>query len=209
MTSTVDALDTTTGLALDPGAQDLLFREARTANAYTDEPIDDDALRAVFDLVRWGPTSMNVQPLRILLLRSDDARARLVPHMAGANRDKVTSAPVAMVLAADHGFVDLMPTLFPVMPEEAARAYYADDGLRAHTADYNAAIQVAYLILGFRAAGLAAGPMAGFDRDGVDAEFFPDGAMRTSLVMTAGVPDPSGTFGRLPRLEFDDVVTSL
>jgi 3-hydroxypropanoate dehydrogenase len=193
-------------LALAPAAQALLFRDARTANAYSDEPVDDAVLKAVFDLVRWAPTSMNCQPLRILALRSAASRSRLLPHMAEGNRDKVTDAPLVLLLAADHSFTTYMPQLFPYLDDPDA--VFGDPGFRGATADYNAAMQVAYLILGVRAAGLGAGPMAGFDRAGVDAEFFPDGRLRASLVMTLGVPDPEATRPRLPRLDYDAVVTT-
>jgi 3-hydroxypropanoate dehydrogenase len=193
-------------LALDPAAQNLLFREARTAAAFTDEPVGDEVLRAVHDLVRAAPTSMNCSPLRVLALRSEGARARLLPHLAEGNREKTAAAPLVLLLAADHAFTEHMPTLFPFVD---AGEYFGDPAVRAATADYNTALQVAYLILGLRAAGLGVGPMAGFDREAVDAEFFPDGRLHSSLVLIAGRPAGESPYPRLPRLDFDQVVTSL
>ncbi|GAA2899850.1 malonic semialdehyde reductase [Pseudonocardia halophobica] len=201
MTSTL-----TETLVLEPAAQDLLFRDARTVAAFTDEPVGDDLLHAVYDLVRAAPTSMNCCPLRVLALRSESARARLLLHMAEGNREKTAAAPLVLVLAADHAFTEHMPTLFPFVD---ADAYFADPALRAGTAEYNAALQAGYLILGLRAAGLGVGPMAGFDREGVDAEFFPEGRLHTALVLIAGRPAGESPYPRLPRPDFDQVVTSL
>ncbi|MCE0763774.1 malonic semialdehyde reductase [Pseudonocardia kujensis] len=201
MTSTLND-----ALVLDPAAQGLLFRDARTAAAFTNEPVGDEVLRAVHDLVRAAPTSMNCSPLRVFALRSGSARARLLPHMAEGNRDKTAAAPLVLLLAADHAFTAHMPTLFPFVD---ADAYFADPAMRAATAEYNTALQVAYLILGLRAAGLGVGPMAGFDREGVDAEFFPEGRLRASLVLIAGRPAGESPYPRLPRPDFDQVVAFL
>jgi 3-hydroxypropanoate dehydrogenase len=193
-------------LVLDPEAQALLFREARTVAAFTDEPVGDEVLRTVHDLVQYGPTSMNCSPLRVLALRTDEAKARLLPHMAEGNRAKTAAAPLVLVLAADHRFTEHMPRLFPFVDADQV---FADPAVRGATAEYNAALQAAYLIIGLRAAGLGVGPMAGFDRAGVDAEFFPGGRLHASLVMIVGRPTGDAAYPRLPRLAFDEVVTSL
>lgn len=148
-------------LQLDSAAQDLLFRQARSANAFTDEPVTDEQLRAIYDLVKWAPTSMNNQPLRIVVLRSEEAKARLLPHLAEGNRAKTASAPAVALLAADVDFHDELPRLFPHFP--GARDLFSDEAARAGAAELNASLQVGYTILGIRAAGLAAGPMTGFD----------------------------------------------
>ncbi|HWE92072.1 MAG TPA: malonic semialdehyde reductase [Pseudonocardiaceae bacterium] len=194
-------------LALDQHAQDLLFREARTANKFSDEPVTDDQIRAIYDLVKYGPTSMNQQPLRVVLVQSPDARGRLVAHMAEGNQPKTASAPLVAVLAADLDFHDELPKVFPHFP--GARDLFAgDEDVREYNARLNATLQVAYLILGIRAAGLAAGPMTGFDRDAVDKEFFPDGRHRSLVVLNIGKPAAEGAwFDRLPRLDYDEVVT--
>lgn len=194
-------------LALDPYAQDLLFRTARTANTFTDEPVSDEQIRAIYDLVKYGPTALNTQPLRIVALRTPQARARLVPHMFPGNRDKTATAPLVVILAADTDFHDELPRLVPFRPD--AREGFLDDARREWAARFNATLQIGYFIVGVRAAGLAAGPMGGFDPAGVDAEFFPDGAHRSLLVVNIGNPGPDAWFDRLPRLEHDEVVTVL
>jgi 3-hydroxypropanoate dehydrogenase len=169
-------------LVLDPEAQALLFREARTVAAFTDEPVGDEVLRTVHDLVQYGPTSMNCSPLRVLALRTDEAKARLLPHMAEGNRAKTAAAPLVLVLAADHRFTEHMPRLFPFVDADQV---FADPAVRGATAEYNAA------------------------RAGVDAEFFPGGRLHASLVMIVGRPTGDAAYPRLPRLAFDEVVTSL
>ncbi|WP_089153938.1 malonic semialdehyde reductase [Micromonospora sp. NBS 11-29] len=203
MTSTTEEL-----LALDRAAQDLLFRAARTANAFTDEPVDDAQVRAVHDLIRYGPTAMNAQPLRVLLLRSPEARARLLPYVSAGNRDKTATAPLTAVLAADVDWHDRLPELFP--HRAGARDWFAGDPAgREVQARFNAALQIGYLVIGVRAAGLAAGPMAGFDPAGVEREFFPDGRHRALLLMNIGRPAVDAWRERLPRLPYEDVVTEL
>ncbi|QFU89780.1 malonic semialdehyde reductase [Amycolatopsis sp. YIM 10] len=197
----------TVPLELEPRAQDLLFREARTANSFTGEPVTDGQLRAIYDLLRWAPTSANTQPLRIVAIRGEDAKARLMPLLDERNRAKTESAPITLLLAADREFDEHLPRLMPYAPE--ARAMFADPRLRATAADYNATLQAGYTILAVRAAGLAAGPMLGFDHAGVDAEFFPDGRHHAVLVMNVGKPGPGAWYDRLPRLEYDEVVSVL
>ncbi|MGW5081411.1 malonic semialdehyde reductase [Micromonospora echinospora] len=195
-------------IALDRAAQDLLFRAARTANAFTDEPVGDEQVRAVHDLVRYGPTAMNAQPLRVLLLRSAAARARLLPYVSAGNRDKTAAAPLTAVLAADVNWHDRLPELFPHRP--GARDWFTGDPAgREAQARFNAALQIGYLLVGVRAAGLAAGPMAGFDTAGVEREFFPDGQHRVLLLMNIGRPAPDAWRERLPRLPYEEVVSTL
>ncbi|MGW4152460.1 malonic semialdehyde reductase [Micromonospora chersina] len=195
-------------LALDRAAQDLLFRAARTANAFTDEPVDEEQVQAIHDLVRHGPTAMNAQPLRVLLLRSAAARARLLPYLSSGNRDKTASAPLTAVLAADVDWHDRLPELFPHRP--GARDWFTGDPAgREAQARFNAALQIGYLLVGVRAAGLAAGPMAGFDAAGVEREFFPDGRHRVLLLMNIGRPAPDAWRERLPRLDYAEVVDTL
>ncbi len=194
-------------LELDRPAQDLLFRQARTANTFTDEPVTDEQMRAIYDLVKWAPTSMNNQPLRVLLLRSPDARGRLVEHMGGGNKAKTSTAPLVAILAADNDFHDELPRLFPHFP--GARDVFLDDDARETSARLNTSLQIGYFILGVRAAGLSAGPMTGFDAAAVDREFFPDGAHRALVVVNIGHPGEQPWMDRLPRLGYDDVVTSI
>lgn len=195
-------------LALDPAAQDLLFRAARTANTFTAEPVTDAQVQAVHELVRQAPTAYNGQPLRIVLLRSAQARARLLPHLNSRNRAKTATAPLTAILAADTAFHAHLPRLYPHRPEVPGRLA-ADPAGREAQARLNTAIQIGYLIVGVRAAGLAAGPMAGFDPAGVDAEFFPDGRLRAVLILNLGRPGPDAWTDRLPRLDHDDVIQTL
>ncbi len=195
-------------LEISPEAADLLFREARTANSFSDEPVTDEQVRAIFELVKWGPTAMNNQPLRVVLVRSPEARGRLVEHMGGNNKPKTSTAPLVAILAADDDFHDELPTVFPIFPG-AREMLAADDDSRRSTADLNAALQAAYFIIGVRAAGLAAGPMTGFDADGVTREFFPDGKHRAFMVVNIGRPGTDAWFDRLPRLGYDEVVTAV
>ncbi|MFG3555336.1 malonic semialdehyde reductase [Micromonospora sp. NPDC047557] len=194
-------------LVLDRAAQDMLFRAARTANTFTDEPVTDAQVAAIHDLIRYGPTAYNGQPLRVLLLRSPQARARLLPYVSSSNRAKTASAPLAAVLAADVDFHERLPELYPHRPQ--ARDWLADRAARAEQARFNATLQIGYLLVGVRAAGLAAGPMAGFDAAGVTREFFPDGRHEALLLLNVGHPGPDAWRERLPRLPTADVIHTL
>ena len=197
-------------LALSKDAQDLLFRSARTANTFTDEPVTEEQLRAIYELVKFGPTAMNNQPLRVTVVRSSEARERLVRHMAGANGPKTSTAPLALILTADSDFHEHFPTTFPVAPD--ARENFSGMPLEAREsmALQNAFLQVAYLIIGVRAAGLAAGPMTGFDAEGIRKEFFgEDSSQKPIVVMNVGKPGPDAWFDRLPRLEYEQAVTEI
>ncbi|MGW0827811.1 malonic semialdehyde reductase [Streptomyces sp. NPDC002845] len=193
-------------LALDSAAQDLLFREARTANTFTDEPVTDEQIQAIYDLVKYGPTSMNQSPLRITLVRSPEARERLVQHMAEGNQAKTAAAPLAAILSADNEFHEELPHLFPHFPQ--AKDYFGDRPVRENSAALNAALQAAYFIIGVRAAGLAAGPMNGLDPAGLQKEFLDDDHTPL-MVINIGKPGPDAWFPRSPRLEFDQVVTTV
>lgn len=195
-------------LSLSPDAQDLLFRQARTANTFTDEPVSDEQVRAIYDLAKWAPTSMNNQPLRIVLVRSPSARDRLVQTLAGGNKAKTAAAPLVAILAADHAFHENFPKTFPHFPG-ARDMFAASDALRAQTADLNGTLQVAYFILAVRAAGLAAGPMTGYDTDALNNEFFADGQHKVLAVVNIGRPGPDAWMDRLPRLDFDEVVSTI
>jgi len=192
-------------LALSDEAQDLLFRSARTANAFTDEPVSDAQIRAIYDLIKWAPTSMNLQSLRVVLVRSDEARGKLVGHMSDGNKAKTQTAPVVAILAADVNFHDELERTFPHFPG-ARNMFAADDAAREATAKFNGALQVGYFIVGVRAAGLAAGPMTGFDAERINADFFPDGEHKVLAVVNIGQPAAGAWMDRLPRLDYDDVV---
>lgn len=191
--------------ALNAAGRALLFSDARTSNTFDSTPISDAQLQEIWELARWAPTSANTQPLRVLYVRTGEGRERLVRHMGDGNKDKTRSAPAVAVLARDPRFYDHLPTVLPIRP--GMRDQFAGDPQRADvTGTYNAALQAGYFLLAVRAVGLAAGPMAGFDAAGVDAEFFPDGRFASTLVVNIGHPGPGAWFPRLPRLAHQDVL---
>ena len=193
-----------TALALSPDAQDLLFRDARTANTFTDEPVTDEQVAAIYDLVKYGPTAMNTQPLRIVLVRQGEARDRLLKVMADGNRDKTADAPLVAILAADTDFHENLPRTFPHFP--GAKDVFADPAAREQAARFNATLQIGYFLVGVRAAGLAAGPMGGFDAEALDAEFFGGTSLKSLLVVNLGHAGENAWFDRLPRLDRAEVV---
>ncbi len=184
---------------------DVLFREARSANTFSDEPVSAEQVREVFELVKLGPTMMNIQPMRLLLLEKGEARDRLVPHMMEGNRAKAENAPVVAVVAADVDFHTRFADHFPHSPAAGDR-FTDQPEVRADIARYNTALQTGYFIVGIRAAGLAAGPVGGFDAAGIDTEFFADTSWRTQLVINIGLPGEDAWFDRLPRISADDAV---
>lgn len=150
-------------LVLDPTAQDLLFREARTANTFTDEPVTEEQVQAIYDLIKYAPTAFNQSPLRVVLVRSPEARERLVQHMAEGNQAKTSTAPLVAILAADNEFHEELPALFPHFPQ-AKDVFFSERAAREQAAGLNASLQAGYFILGIRAAGLAMRPDDRFRR---------------------------------------------
>ncbi|GHH40325.1 malonic semialdehyde reductase [Streptomyces candidus] len=194
-------------LVLDPAAQDLLFREARTANTFSDEPVTEEQVRAIYDLVKYGPTAFNQSPLRITLVRSPEARERLVGLMAEGNRPKTATAPLVAILSADNEFHEELPALFPHFPQ-AKDAFFAERPVREQAALVNGTLQAGYFLIGVRAAGLAAGPMTGFDFAGVQKEFLDDDHTPL-MVVNIGKPGENPWFPRSPRLAHDEVITTV
>jgi nitroreductase len=194
-------------LVLDPTAQDLLFREARTANTFTDEPVTDEQVQAIYDLVKYGPTAFNQSPLRITLVRSPEARERLVQHLAEGNQAKTAAAPLVAILSADNEFHEELPALLPHFPA-AKDLFFSERPVREGSAAMNAALQAAYFIIGVRAAGLAAGPMTGADLAGVQKEFLDDDHTPL-MIVNIGKPGEDAWFPRSPRLEADQVITTV
>jgi 3-hydroxypropanoate dehydrogenase len=196
-------------LAVSDDVADLLFRQARTVNAFTDADVPDAAVRAAYDLVRWGPTAMNASPLRLLLVRTPEARARLATHMAEGNRDRVLAAPLTIVVATDTDFHHHLGTLAPHVMG-AAENFERNTEARVGVARQSGLIQVGYLITGLRAAGLHVGPMSGFDAAGVDGELFADSGWRSLLVLNVGQPAAeNATRPRGLRLAYTDVARSV
>jgi 3-hydroxypropanoate dehydrogenase len=185
-----------------------MFTAARTAKAFSDEPVSDTQLREITELVRWPPTMANSNPLRIAFLRSPEARERLIPSLTEANRPKTASAPVAAILAIDLDFHEHIPRLYPVGAHLRGR-FHADAESRERSATFNGAMQAGYFVLAVRAVGLAAGPMLGFDAGAVDVEFFSGRPWKSILVVNLGKPGERPWRERLPRLEHDEYVEYL
>ncbi|MBV9784420.1 MAG: malonic semialdehyde reductase [Acidisphaera sp.] len=189
-------------MAIEDGALDALFREARTHYKWRDEPVSDDELRALYDLLRLGPTSANSSPARFIFVRSPEGKERLRPALSAGNLDKTMSAPVTAIVAYDPRFYDNLPRLFP---HADARSWFSgNEALAEETAFRNGTLQGAYLILAARALGLDCGPMSGFDKAKVDAAFSADFGWKTNFLVNIGHGDPEGQQPRAPRLSFDE-----
>ncbi len=179
-----------------------LFEGARTHNAWLSRKVSADTLRDLYDRLRWAPTSANSNPGRFIFLRSPAAKLRLKVHLSPQNVDKTMSAPVCVIVAADAQFFDRMPLLSPQRDFKAI--FEGAPDLAAETATRNAILQGAYLILAARSLGLDCGPMSGFDRKAVDAEFCLDGRWQSNFLVNLGYGDESKLWPRNPRLAFDD-----
>ena len=181
----------------------LLFTNARSYNGYTDAPVSDDDLRAVYDLMKWGPTSVNMQPARIVWCRSAEAKEKLAALAGGANPDKIRKAPVVAILGMDMEFYEKLPKIFP--PADARAWFVGNQKMIDDGAFRNSSMQGGYLIMAARALGFDTGPMSGFDNAAVDAAFFAGTPIRSNFIATLGHGDPATIFGRLPRLPFEEV----
>ena len=188
-------------------ALDLLLRKARSYSDYKPEPVSDDTLRALYDLMKWGPTTANSQPQRILFIRSAAAKERLKPALSSSNVKKTMGAPVVALLAYDIRFYEHLPRLYS---NPQARSWYetTPEAIRT-TALRNSSLQGAYFIIAARALGLDCGPMSGFDNAKVDAEFFRDGRFKSNFLCNVGHGDPSKVLAKLPRLAFEEACTLL
>ena len=187
-------------------AQDLIFRKARTHNVWLNKPVSEATLRQLYELMKWGPTSANGSPARIVFLHTPAAKERLKPALSPTNVDKTMQAPVTAIIAHDLKFYDKLPQLFPHAP---ARDWFAGSSALAEaTAFRNGSLQGAYFIVAARSLGLDCGPMSGFDNAKVDTEFFadpklfPGGEVKSNFLCNLGYGDPSKLFPRSPRLEF-------
>ena len=196
------------GGKLDDAALDTLFRKARTQNGWLPTPVSDAELRAIYDVMKWGPTSANCCPARLLFLRTPEAKARLLPALSPGNVDKTKAAPVTAIIGYDTRFYELMVKLFPHRPDMADN-FKNNPTLAQITAFRNGTLQGAYFMLAARAVGLDIGGMSGFDNAKVDAEFFPDGRVKSNFLCNVGHGDPSKVLPRLPRLDFEEACTLL
>jgi 3-hydroxypropanoate dehydrogenase len=203
--------------ALNAEALDQLFRQARTHNGWLDKPVGDDLLREIYELMKWGPTSANGSPARILFLRTPEARQRLLPALSAGNVEKTMTAPVTAIVGYDARFYDHLPRLFP--HADARSWFVGTPELAEVTARRNSSLQGAYLMLAARSLGLDCGPMSGFDQTKVDREFFPraddmpddfqqeyfpGSHVKTNFICNLGYGDPAKLFARNPRLDFDE-----
>jgi 3-hydroxypropanoate dehydrogenase len=189
--------------ALNSEALDILFGQARTHSSWLSQPVSDDLLHQIYELMKWGPTSANTWPTRIVYLRTPEAKERLRPALMPLNVDKTMQAPVTAILAYDLKFFDKLPKLFPHNPGMKDRFANAPE-LSQVNAFRNGSIQGGYFILAARAVGLDCGPMSGFDNAKVDAEFFPNSSVRSNFLCNLGYGDQSKLPPRNPRLDFDE-----
>lgn len=182
---------------------DLILRQARTHNGFLPKPVSDVSLQAVYDLMRAGPTSANCSPARILFLRSKQAKDRLAPALSAGNLQKTMEAPVTAVIGYDLKFYEKLPQLFPHNLE--ARTWFeGKPEVIQTTAFRNSSLQGAYFIIAARALGLDCGAMSGFDNAKVDAEFWPDGTVKSNFLCNLGYGDATKLFARSPRMSFDE-----
>lgn len=190
------------GTPLDAAALAQLFSAARTFRHWTPRPVGTERLRALYELLKWGPTSSNTLPGRFVFVVSPEAKARLKPALASGNVDKTMAAPATAIVAYDSKFYELLAKLNP--RSRLGEVFAKDPAIAAENAFRNGTLQGAYLILAARALGLDCGPMSGFDKARLDAEFFPDGRWRSNFLVNLGYGDPASLHPREPRLSFDE-----
>jgi 3-hydroxypropanoate dehydrogenase len=188
--------------SLDAASLDRLFREARTLSKWSAKQVSDEDLRALYDLLKMGPTSANCSPARFAFLRNPWSKDRLKPALSAGNLEKTMSAPVTVIVAHDPHFYDNLPRLFP--HADAKVWFTSNPGLAEQTAFRNGSLQGAYLIMAARSLGIDAGPMSGFDNDKVDDEFFADRGWKSNFLINLGYGEPGTAHDRLPRLSFDE-----
>jgi 3-hydroxypropanoate dehydrogenase len=193
--------------SIDSASLAQIFTEARTHNVFLDKPVSNELLRKAVELAKMGPTSANQSPMRVLFVRSPAAKERLRPALAPGNLAKTMSAPVVAITAYDEEFYEHLPFL---MPHVDAKSWFSGDRVKAaRSAFQNGTLQVAYLLIALRAVGLDTGPMTGFDNAKVDAEFFPDGHVKSNVLINIGYGDAEKLFPRNPRFSFDQMAKIL
>jgi 3-hydroxypropanoate dehydrogenase len=179
-----------------------LFTDARTQNGYKPEPVSDDTLRQLYDLMKFGPTAANSTPARLIFVRSPEGKDKLLGCVSAGNVNKVREAPVTVIVGMDLNFHDQLPKLFPHVD---ARAWFVNDAAkRAESAMRNSSLQGGYMIMAARALGLDCGPMSGFDHAKIDAAFWAGTAVKTNFICALGRGDPGKVFVRNPRLSFEE-----
>jgi 3-hydroxypropanoate dehydrogenase len=180
---------------------DQLFTHARTQNGYLDQAVPDSTVLALYELLKWGPTSANSSPARFVFVRTADAKARLAACVSPANQPKVMSAPVTAIVGMDMAFYEQLPQLFP--HTDARSWFVGNTALIESTAMRNSSLQGAYLMMAARALGLGCGPMSGMDTSKVDAAFWAGTTVKTNFICTLGHGDPAKVLPRSPRLSFE------
>ncbi len=188
---------------LDENARDLLFREARTYNAWEQRPVEAALLREIYDLAKMGPTSANCSPLRVIFVTSPEAKESLKPALSGGNLDKTMSAPTTAIFAHDLEFYEKLPELFP--HTDAKSWFTGNEQMIQDTAFRNGTLQAAYFMLAARGLGVDCGPMSGFDNAKVDAAFFAGTQIKSNFLCNLGFGTTENLFPRLKRLSFDEV----
>jgi 3-hydroxypropanoate dehydrogenase len=183
---------------------DIIFRTARTQNAWTDQPVTDDEIRAVYDLMKWGPTSANMSPARFVVVRSKEAKEKLKPALSEGNLAKTMAAPACVLIAYDIEFYEHLPKLFPHQLEAKTWFNWSAEWATTH-AVRNGTLQGAYFMIAARALGLDCGPMSGFDAAKVEEAFFPEKNFKVNFLCNIGHGDPKAVFERSPRFTFDEV----
>ncbi len=185
-------------------AQDQILLGAQSANRFLDKDVSDTLLKQLYDLMKWGPTSMNCQSTHLLFIKGSQSKQRLQASLLPGNQAKTLAAPVTVIVASDLGFYHHMPEQFPVMPN-AKQMFEGNEALRLSTAFRNSSLQGAYLIMAARMLGLSCGPMSGFDNALLDSEFFPDGRYQSNFLINLGYGDDEANHPRGPRLSFDQI----
>jgi len=180
-----------------------LFTDARSHHAWLPQPVSDDLLRSLYDLTKWGPTSVNASPMRILFVKSNEEKEKLYPALGGSNVEQVKAAPVTAIVAFDEKFYDHLPKLFPAF--DAKSMFAGNKPLSESTAFRNSSLQGAYLMLAARALGLDVGPMSGFDNAKVDEAFFAGTSWKSNFISNIGYGDAAKLYPRGPRLTFEEV----
>ncbi|MBD3664166.1 malonic semialdehyde reductase [Sulfitobacter aestuariivivens] len=195
-------------LTADDATLQLLFTEARTHYGWQDRTVKDETLRALYEIAKMGPTSMNQQPMRILFVRSENAKDRLEPALFEANRPKMRSAPVTAIIAHDLNFWEELPNVFPPNPD--AQEIFKNNATAAQVNAFrNGTLQGAYVMLAARAVGLDVGAMSGFDNAKLDEEFFHGTSLKSNFLVNLGYADTSKIFRRLPRLDYETVCETI
>jgi 3-hydroxypropanoate dehydrogenase len=186
---------------LNDAALDQLFRTARTFNGYLDKAVSTEQLDAIWELMKYGPTSANCLPARLVWCVSQESKEKLAALTMPANGEKILSAPVTVIIGMDIEFYEQLPELFP--HADARSWFVGNDAMIQSTAFRNSTLQGAYFMLAARALGLDTGPMSGFSNDAVDAAFFAGTTVKSNFISTLGYGDPASIFDRSPRPGFD------